>query len=138
MLSDLFISSKTAVVASTYCNSWIFNDFDEKEPFESTALAYTKIFINRSENAKLQFLKQWMKEFRIDGVIFHDSKTCFNNANSRFGLPLRLKEETGIPVITIEGDLCDMRFFSEGQSVSKLESFIEQIENQKVFSGEGA
>lgn len=134
MLSDLFIQNNAAVVASTYCNSWIFDDFDENNPFESSALAYTKIFINRSEKAKIEFLKKWIEEYRVDGMIFHDSKTCFNNTNSRFGLPLRLKQITHIPTIVLEGDLCDLRFFSEGQTVSKIETFIEQIENQKIYT----
>ena len=129
MLSDLFKHSYAAVVASTYCNSWIFDDFDENNPFESSALAYTKIFINRSEKAKIEMLKSWMNEYKIDGVIFHDSKTCFNNANSRFGMPGRFKEQTGIPVLVVEGDLCDLRFFSEGQSISKIETFVEQLEH---------
>jgi len=132
MLSDLFINSHAAVVASTYCNSWIFEDFDEKDPFESSALAYTKIFINRSESAKIKMLKQWVDEYKIDGVIFHDSKTCFNNANTRFGMPGRFKEQTGTPVLIIEGDLCDLRFFSEGQSISKIETFVEQLENLNI------
>ncbi len=131
-LSDLFVQNNSAIVASTYCNSWIFDDFDESDPFESTALAYTKIFINRSEKAKMEFLKGWIQEFKIDGVIFHDSKTCFNNSNSRFGMPLRLKEETGLPTLVIEGDLCDLRFFSEGQSITKIETFVEQIESRKL------
>ncbi len=126
-LSNLFIENNTAVVASTYCNSWIFDDFDENEPFESTALAYSEIFINRSEEAKLNMLKSLIEEFRIDGVIFHDAKTCFNNSNARFGMPLRLKEETGVETLVIEGDLCDLRFFSEGQTTTKIETFIEQI-----------
>ena len=129
-LSDLFIENKTSVVASTYCNSWVFDDFDERNPFESSALAYTKIFINRSENAKMKMLKEWLEEFNCDGIIFHDSKTCFNNSNAKFGLPQRLKEESGIPYLIIEGDLCDLRFFSEGQSITKIETFIEQLENQ--------
>ena len=134
MLSNLFKQNNTAVVASTYCNSWIFDDFDEKKPFESSALAYTEIFINRSEKAKMKMLKDWIEEFRIDGVIFHDSKTCFNNSNARFGMPVRLKEETGIQTLVVEGDLNDLRFFSEGQSTSKIETFIEQIENKQIFS----
>jgi benzoyl-CoA reductase/2-hydroxyglutaryl-CoA dehydratase subunit BcrC/BadD/HgdB len=133
-MSDLFIQNNTAVVASTYCSSWIFDNFDEKKPFESSALAYTQIFINRSEKAKMNILKSWIQEYQIDGVIFHDSKTCFNNSNARFGLPSRLKEETGIPTLVIEGDLCDLRFFSEGQTVTKIETFIEQIENQKILA----
>ncbi len=130
-LADLFIQNNAAVVASTYCNSWIFNDFDEAHPFESSALAYTKIFINRSEKAKMEFFKEWFEYYRVDGVIFHDSKTCFNNSNAKFGLPQRLQEETGIPTLVIEGDLCDLRFYSEGQSITKIETFIEQIESAK-------
>ena len=133
MLSDLFLQNNTAVVASTYCNSWIFDDFDENNPFESSALAYTKIFINRSENAKMEFFKRWIHDYGIDGVVFHDSKTCFNNSNAKFGLPQRLTEETGLPALVIEGDLCDTRFFSDGQSITKIESFLEQIDGQKAY-----
>jgi benzoyl-CoA reductase/2-hydroxyglutaryl-CoA dehydratase subunit BcrC/BadD/HgdB len=133
ILSELFIQNNAAIVASTYCNSWIFEDFDEDNPLESSALAYTKIFINRSEKAKIEFFKQWIDEYDVDGIIFHDSKTCFNNTNSRFGLPLRLKEITHIPYLVIEGDLNDLRFFSEGQTISKIETFIEQIESLKIY-----
>jgi benzoyl-CoA reductase/2-hydroxyglutaryl-CoA dehydratase subunit BcrC/BadD/HgdB len=132
MLSDLFTENNTSVVASTYCNSWIFDDFDERNPFESSALAYTQIFINRSEKAKMKMLRNWLNEFSCDGIIYHDTKTCFNNSNAKFGLPQRLKEETGIPYLVIEGDLCDLRFFSEGQSITKIETFIEQLESFKV------
>ncbi|MBU3927555.1 MAG: 2-hydroxyacyl-CoA dehydratase family protein, partial [Bacteroidetes bacterium] len=126
-LSDLFAQHHSAVVASTYCNSWIFDDFDERTPFESSALAYTKIFINRSERAKLAILKDLINDFRITGVIFHEAKTCFNNSNSRFGMPAKLKEETGVETLIIEGDLCDLRFFSEEQSTIKIETLLEQI-----------
>lgn len=132
-LSDLFLQNKTSVVASTYCSSWIFENFDENKPFESSALAYTEIFINRSEKAKMKFLKNWMEFYHIDGIIFHDSKTCFNNSNAKFGMPQRLTDETGIPSLIIEGDLNDLRFFSEGQSTTKIETFIEQIESRKVY-----
>jgi benzoyl-CoA reductase/2-hydroxyglutaryl-CoA dehydratase subunit BcrC/BadD/HgdB len=133
MLSNLFLQNDSAVVASTYCSSWIFDEFDDKDPFESTALAYTKIFINRSEKAKMEMLKQWFDDYKIDGIIYHDSKTCFNNSNAKFGMPQRLKKETGVPYLVIEGDLCDLRFFSEGQSTTKIETFIEQLQDKKML-----
>ncbi len=126
-LSNLFTQNNSAVVASTYCNSWIFDDFDERKPFESSALAYTTIFINRSEKAKIEILKNLIRDFRINGIIFHEAKTCFNNSNSRFGMPRKLKEETGVETLIIEGDLCDLRFFSEEQSTIKIETLLEQI-----------
>jgi len=126
-MSDLFANNNAAVVASTYCNSWIFDDFDENNPFESSALAYSTIFINRSEKAKFKIMKTLIEEYKVDGVVFHDSKTCFNNSNSRFGMPQRLKDETGVETLVIEGDLCDLRFFSEAQTITKIETFIEQM-----------
>jgi benzoyl-CoA reductase/2-hydroxyglutaryl-CoA dehydratase subunit BcrC/BadD/HgdB len=134
MLSDLFCANNAAVVASTYCNSWIFDQFDETDPWQSMARAYTEIFINRSETVKMQMLAAWFEEYQIDGIVFHDSKTCFNNSNAKFGMPQRLKVMTGVPSLVIEGDLCDLRFFSEGQSVTKIETFLEQLEESSVMS----
>ena len=133
-MSDLFIQNNAAVVASTYCNSWVFDAFDEKNPFESSAKAYTEIFINRSEAAKENILAGLVEDFRIDGMIFHDAKTCANNSNSRFGMPQRISEKLGIPTLVVEGDLCDLRFYSEGQTTTKIETFLEQIESTKVLS----
>jgi benzoyl-CoA reductase/2-hydroxyglutaryl-CoA dehydratase subunit BcrC/BadD/HgdB len=126
-MSELFSKNNAAVVASTYCNSWVFDSFDAREPFDSCAKAYTEIFINRSETAKASLLKKMISDFRIDGIVFHDAKTCFNNSNARFGMPAKLKLETGIKTLIIEGDLCDLRFFSEGQTQTKVETFIEQL-----------
>jgi len=128
MMSDLFTSNNAAVVASTYCSSWVFDKFDENDPWNSTARAYTEIFINRSEKAKMKMLADWFKEYKIDGIVYHDTKTCFNNSNAKFGMPQRLRKQTGVPALVIEGDLCDLRFFSEGQSTTKIETFLEQLE----------
>ncbi len=134
MMSDLFADNGAAVVASTYCSSWVFDKFDENDPWNSTARAYTEIFINRSEKAKMKMLSDWLKEYKIDGIVYHDTKTCFNNSNAKFGMPQRLKEATGIPALVVEGDLCDLRFFSEGQSTTKIETFLEQLEEQKIMA----
>lgn len=130
-LSQLFAENQTSVVASTYCNSWVFDDFDPNNPLESMAYAYTQIFINRGENTKLEMMKNLMETFKVDGAVFHNSKTCFNNANGRFGLPKRIKEATGIDTISFDGDLVDLRFFSDGQTRTKLETFIEQLKYKK-------
>jgi benzoyl-CoA reductase/2-hydroxyglutaryl-CoA dehydratase subunit BcrC/BadD/HgdB len=47
-------------------------------------------------------------------------------------MPQRITKALGIPTLIIEGDLCDLRFYSEGQSITKIETFIEQIEDSKV------
>ena len=63
----------------------------------------------------------------MDGIIFHDAKTCPNNSNCRYGMHERLTKETSIPNVVINGDLNDLRLYSEEQSVTKIEAFIEQL-----------
>ncbi|MFQ6038137.1 MAG: 2-hydroxyacyl-CoA dehydratase subunit D, partial [Candidatus Aminicenantales bacterium] len=127
-LAEFFISLKTAVVASTYCNSWIFEAFDPKDPFLSMARAYTEIFIVRDENFKEQYITSMVDKYQIDGLLFHDAKTCPNNSNNRYGMPQRLEKKLGIPVLTINGDLNDLRCFSEEQAKTNIEAFVEQLE----------
>ncbi len=127
-LSEQFLQLKTCIVASTYCNSWIFDSFDPSDSFYSMARAYTEIFINRSERIKEQYIVEMVKKFRIDGIIFHDSKTCPNNSNARYGMPARIREKMGIPTLIISGDLNDLRCYSDVQAKTNIEAFIEQLE----------
>ena len=127
-MSEQLASLKTCVVASTYCNSWIFDRLDPDEPFESMGLAYTELFIVRDEVYKEQYIKECFDLFKFNGIIFHDAKTCPNNSNNRYGMPERLSQKLNIPVLTINGDLNDLRCYSEEQAKTNIEAFIEQIE----------
>jgi benzoyl-CoA reductase/2-hydroxyglutaryl-CoA dehydratase subunit BcrC/BadD/HgdB len=129
-LAEFFIDLKTAVVASTYCNSWIFNDFDPKDPFMTMARAYTEIFIVRNENFKEKYIEEMVNNYKIDGILFHDAKTCPNNSNNRYGMPERLEKKLNIPTVTINGDLNDLRCYSEEQAKTNIEAFVEQLESR--------
>lgn len=125
--SELFMQLRTSLVASTYCSSWIFEAFNEKDPFRSMAKAYLELFIVRSDDFKESYIKRMVKDFQIDGIIYHDAKTCPNNSNSRYGMPHRLDPQLGIPSLVISGDLNDLRCISDEQTKTNIEAFIEQI-----------
>jgi len=127
-LAEFFIGLKTAVIASTYCNSWIFEAFDPKDPFMSVARAYTEIFIVRDESYKEKYIEDMVRKFKIDGILFHDAKTCPANSNNRYGMPERLEKKLQIPTLTINGDLNDLRCYSEEQAKTNIEAFVEQLE----------
>jgi benzoyl-CoA reductase/2-hydroxyglutaryl-CoA dehydratase subunit BcrC/BadD/HgdB len=127
-LSELFISLRTAVIASSYCNSWIFKAFDPVDPFLSMARAYTEIFIVRDEPFKEAYIEDIVRRFKLDGIVFHDSKTCPNNSNNRYGMAERLEKRLGLPTLTINGDLNDLRCYSEEQTKTNIEAFIEQLD----------
>ncbi len=125
--SEFLAQLRTSVVASTYCNSWVFDAFDPEDPFRSMGRAYTEIFIVRSEEWKQAYLERMIVEYKVDGILYHDAKTCPSNSNNRYGLPERLQEKTGIPYIVISGDLNDLRCYSEEQTKTNMEAFIEQL-----------
>ncbi len=128
-LAELFAQLATTIVASTYCNSWIFEALDPRDPLRSMARASLELFIARSEGPKQRYLERMIDEFHVDGVIFHDSKTCPNNSNARFGMPQRLRRSRGVPVLVLDGDLNDLRCFSEEQARTNIEGFVEQLED---------
>jgi benzoyl-CoA reductase/2-hydroxyglutaryl-CoA dehydratase subunit BcrC/BadD/HgdB len=130
-LSEKFFDSQAVIAASTYCNSWAFEDYDGGDPLEWMAKTSTEIFINRDEVTKEAFLLDMFEQFDIDGAIFHNARTCPNNTNSRFGMAQRLREQHDKLVLVIDGDLCDSRFFSTAQTMTNIEAFIEQLEEHK-------
>jgi benzoyl-CoA reductase/2-hydroxyglutaryl-CoA dehydratase subunit BcrC/BadD/HgdB len=128
--SELFAGLNANVLASTYCNSWIFSRLDPEDPFNSMAEAYTELFIVRSDAAKEKYIRDMLDLFKIDGIIYHDAKTCPNNSNCRYGMPQRLEKQSGIPSLTIHGDLNDLRLLSDEQTKTNVEAFIEQLEER--------
>ena len=126
-LSTQFLELKTCVVASTYCNSWIFEDLDPADPFRTMARAYSGIFICRSEDYKQQYIEQMAARFKLDGILYHDAKTCPNNSNSRYEMPQRIQRTLGKPFLIVNGDLNDLRLYSEEQTRTNIEAFVEQL-----------
>jgi len=122
-----FMELRTAVVASTYCNSWVFEALDPDKPFEGMARAYSELFICRSDEPKEAYMERMIENFKIDGVLYHNAKTCPNNSNSRYDMPQRLQAKTGKPFVIIDGDLNDLRLYSEEQTRTNIEAFIEQL-----------
>jgi len=129
--SELFAGLKANVLASTYCNSWIFSALNPEDTFNSMAQAYTELFVVRSDAAKQKYIADMLDFYKIDGIIYHDAKTCPNNTNCRYGMPQRLEKTTGVPSLTIQGDLNDLRLLSDEQTQTNVEAFIEQLEERR-------
>jgi len=126
-LATQFLELKTCVVASTYCNSWVFEALDPSDPFRSMARAYSSIFICRSDDRKERYIEEMVARFKVDGILYHDAKTCANNSNSRYEMPQRLQKKLGKPFLIVNGDLNDLRLYSEEQTRTKIEAFVEQL-----------
>ena len=97
----------------------------------SMAEAYTKLFIVRSDEVKERYIKSMLDFFAVDGIVYHNARTCPNNSNSNYGMPRRVTEATGVPHLVIDGDLNDLRCLSDEQTSTNVEAFIEQLEERR-------
>jgi benzoyl-CoA reductase/2-hydroxyglutaryl-CoA dehydratase subunit BcrC/BadD/HgdB len=97
----------------------------------SIARASLGLFIVRSEQAKEDYIAQMIDLYHVDGVVFHDCRTCSTNTNTRYGMPRRLAERTGIPSLILDGDVNDLRCVSDEQARTNVEGFIEQLADAK-------
>ncbi len=129
--SELFAGLEACVLASTYCNSWIFSALDPEDPFASMARAYTELFIVRSDDVKEKYIREMVDLFKVDGIVFHNARTCPKNSNGNYGMPQRLRQETDVPCLTIDGDLNDLRCLSDEQTNTNIEAFVEQLEERE-------
>lgn len=127
-LAQALARQRSCVVASTYCQSWVFDAFVLDDPFCAMATAYTELFIVRDDLFKQDYLARMAKRYDVDGFVFHDAKTCPNNSNCRYGMHHRLAEQLGLPCIVLSGDLNDLRMYSQEQAYTQLEALIEQVQ----------
>ena len=85
------------------------------------------LIISSNGDVITRYLEEHYHGFSCDGMVFHDAKTCPNNSNTRYGLPERLRANSGIATLTINGDLNDLRCYSEEQTITNIEAFVEQL-----------
>jgi benzoyl-CoA reductase/2-hydroxyglutaryl-CoA dehydratase subunit BcrC/BadD/HgdB len=129
-LSHLFADRGAAVVAATFASNFALGGLDADNPMESMARTYTSIFPNRSEDYKAAFIVQQIEEYGVDGIVYHECRTCPEHSNVRYGLAVRLGRLTGLPSFVLEADSHDARLFSSERLESLLADFLEQRHEQ--------
>jgi benzoyl-CoA reductase/2-hydroxyglutaryl-CoA dehydratase subunit BcrC/BadD/HgdB len=123
-----FVDKKGGVlVGSDDAWSSICTDVKETgDPFENLAEAYASLPYERSTEERAAWTIEQVKESRSDGVVFMYNWGCNYQSAVAGMITDIIREETGLPAITIEvGELTRME--SLEQSQNRVESFIEMI-----------
>ena len=123
-----FVDKKGGVlVGSDDVWSSICMDIKENgDPYENLATAYASLPYERSTEERAKWTVEQVKASRSDGVVFMYNWGC-NYQSAIAGMITDIvKEDTGLPAITIEvGELTRME--SLEQSHNRIESFIEML-----------
>ncbi len=124
--SDLFASHDALVAVSQYTHSWAYS-FDRTRPLESLAEQYTREFVNRFFNYRIELKLKLMRKYNVDGFVLFSNRSCKPTAIGLYDKRNIINNLTGIPGVVFEADMSDLRFFSEEQILAKLDPFFEQL-----------
>lgn len=121
-----FIKRGACFVADTYTNAWAVS-VDADDPIRGLALAYTTVYINQQIPNRARVMVQMVREFGIDGAVFHSNRSCKPYSFGQYDLRRILEREAGIPTLVLEADMCDIRAFAESQLTTRIQAFMESL-----------
>lgn len=119
-----------AIIVAEEANYIHWDELDPRKPFFSLA---EKLLSNPPLGPYQRWLDhslRFMRNFKIDGVIEFSQWGCRHlNSGTQF-----LKEELqklNIPLLVLDGDCVDQRDFSQGQVKTRIDAFLEILQNKK-------
>ncbi len=77
--------------------------------------------------AKLAGQLHLIKEWHIDGIVFHNNRGCEGQSQGLLENKAAVAKELGVPTLVYEGNASDIREWSEEQVIDSLESFMETL-----------
>jgi benzoyl-CoA reductase/2-hydroxyglutaryl-CoA dehydratase subunit BcrC/BadD/HgdB len=69
-----------------------------------------------------------LEEFDLDGIILHANQSCRPSSTGLLDLQEALQKKWGIPVMMMNTDHCDPRAYSEGPMNTRIDGFVELME----------
>lgn len=126
-LSDL----GAVLVGATYLYHWS-RDIDPSDPLRSMGRAYgTAITTNQSVAHKIEKIGSLLKLYQVDGMIIHANRSCKADSLGTLDLQRVVQSRFGVPVLMLEGDHTDPRAVSDAIVQTRIEAFIEGLEQRK-------
>ena len=131
-LSELFASYGACLVADTYTNAWVFEGIETKDPLEGMSRAYTHVYINISIDLMVDRILDLIRRFSVDGLIIHSNRSCKPYSLGQYDIQRIILEKTGIPGLVLEADMTDARVYSDAQVKTRVEAFMETLQNRQL------
>lgn len=80
---------------------------------------------------KLQYAMDFVKEYKIDGLVYHGTKSCRAMTIGQIHEKNVINAHVRIPALFLESDMVDVRDFSEVQTKMKVDAFLETVDAYK-------
>ena len=140
---------------------WLFNDFEDRgavfavermyrtfdpveipsrisDPLEKMAYRAFQRRVQKftearagSGNRNIEFLKHYIRDYKIDGMVMHGTKSCRAMTIGQLQVKHLIQRQMDIPYLQLQSDMIDIRDYSEEQWKSSIQAFMETVTNRK-------
>ncbi len=107
-----------------------WDDIDEDNPFEGLALKCLRNPFVGAGTRRTEGLEEIMDEYHLDGAILFATPAC-QQANAAYGLLRDTVAACGRPFLMLDMDISDPRNYSPGQTRTRLEAFVELLDQRR-------
>ncbi|MFZ5633962.1 MAG: 2-hydroxyacyl-CoA dehydratase subunit D [Bacillota bacterium] len=128
-----YIHSRGGVfVGETYTSAWGVYQFDDSgDIFENAAGRYSETILNIDLDLRFKQMAAMIKEYNVDGLVLHSNRSCKTYSLGQLGLARRVQSELGVPTLLVEADMTDPRAFAEGPTRTRVDAFLELLDERK-------
>ena len=135
---EMFKRWNAVSVASSYAKvGGIFDRgfrHDPSRPLESQAEYCLNCYTNLNLGLRGDLLTSYAREYGADGIVIHSVKSCRSFSVGQADLRESLKESTGLPILFIESDLADPRYFQAAQLQNRIDAFFEGLKHHRMVA----
>jgi benzoyl-CoA reductase/2-hydroxyglutaryl-CoA dehydratase subunit BcrC/BadD/HgdB len=104
---------------------------DENNFVDSMAEAYTRIWLNIGIDEMVKTVLDMIDKYEVDGVVMHSNRSCKPYSFGQYDIQRMIQDQKGIPCMMIESHMNDERSFSESQTATRIDAFMEMIRQRK-------
>jgi bcr-type benzoyl-CoA reductase subunit B len=132
-LSEKFAAHDACLVADTYTSAWCgsLKYVDENNFLETMAECYTRIYLNIGVDEMAKTVMEMVDKYDVDGIVMHSNRSCKPYSLGQYDIQRIVEQQKGIPSLMIEADMTDERKFSESQIETRIDAFIEVLQEKK-------
>lgn len=132
-LSEKFAAQDACLVADTYTSAWCgsLKYVDENNFLETMAECYTRIYLNIGVDEMARTVTAMVDKYDVDGIVMHSNRSCKPYSLGQYDIQRIVEKQKGIPSLMLEADMTDERKFSESQIETRIDAFIEILQEKK-------
>ncbi|MBW1839556.1 MAG: 2-hydroxyacyl-CoA dehydratase [Deltaproteobacteria bacterium] len=101
------------------------------DPVETIARRFLELGLLTSVTGRAKDVVRLFKNWNLDGILWFNHSPCKVIGTDSLMIKKALKKELKVPIIVVEGDIYDSRFYNRQQMKTRVESFAEMFKTNK-------